>query len=241
MFDILAVTEILGPIESGATEPFRCRLEDEQLYAVKGRGALVSGLISEAVCAELGRRLGLPIPEWSLVEVPEELVDAVSDPLFQRAIGAGTAFGSLWIEPAIPLSRASVTGSDSRCLALIYAFDHWVMNGDRTLTELGGNPNLLLDLKSKTIVAIDHNLAFSSRYTPIDLQTHAGRDRWLDANRDMLFKDACRARFVELLPDVPAILDALPEEWADAAPGSAQHILDCLDRAQSDAFWDEME
>lgn len=47
----------------------------------------------------------------------------------------------------------------------IAVFDWWIMNGDRTLSESGGNPNILWDISIDSAFIIDHNLAFDRSVT----------------------------------------------------------------------------
>ncbi|MFI3120278.1 MAG: hypothetical protein QX203_09880 [Methylococcaceae bacterium] len=54
-------------------------------------------------------------------------------------------------------------------------FDLWVENLDRTLTEKGGNPNLLWKTdESAGLYVIDHNLIFDDEFNKADFWvTHA--------------------------------------------------------------------
>ncbi|MBX7492849.1 hypothetical protein K3163_06485 [Qipengyuania sp. 1NDW9] len=240
MIEILSVTEVIDPIVSGMTEPFRCRLSDDNLYAVKGRQALIRGLISEAVCAHLARRIGIPIPDFVIAHVDHGLIAAAEDPQFARSIGEGYAFASIWIEPTQPLPQSLIPSLDRRLLATIYAFDHWVKNGDRSLTEYGGNPNLLIELETNSLIAIDHNLAFSPTYTPAELEVHACRNAWLDERQNMVFRDECKTNFDNAMEGLGRFIDGLPEDWLEAEEGLVDEIGSSLARASSDMFWDEM-
>lgn len=236
----LQVIEVIERIESGATSPFRCRLEDDRLYAVKGKGALFTGLISEVVCARLGRDLGLPIPDFAIAHVERALISAAKDPQLERAIGEGLAFASLWHEPTVPINRSRLIELDQTLLARIYAFDHWVQNGDRSLTELGGNPNMLIDLRDSSLIMIDHNLALFTGYQADELQVHACREAWLDEGQNLVFKQECKAEFIGAIGKVPEIIRSLPDEWLDAEPEAEEKILQVLSRSIDDQFWDEL-
>lgn len=240
MIETLSVTEIIDPIASGMTEPFRCRLADDALYAVKGRQALNRGLISECVCAHLARRVGIPIPDFAIAHVDQSLIAAADDPQFNASIGAGFAFASMWIEPTQPLLSSLIPDLDRKTLATIYAFDHWVKNGDRSLTEHGGNPNILIELETNSLIAIDHNLAFSERYEPEELLVHACRKAWLDERRNMVFKEECKRNFDNAMSNLGNFIGCLPDEWLDAEVGYVSEIESCLARPASDQFWDEM-
>ncbi len=223
------------------TNPFRCRLEDDRLYAVKGRGALPRGLIAEAVCFALARELGLPVPSGKIAAVEADLVDALGDDEFRSSVGAGFAFASHWHEPVVPVSPSSLTAIDQRLLARIYAFDHWVKNGDRSLTELGGNPNLLIDLSDSSLLVIDHNLAFSTSYTSQELKWHACRNAWLDENQNLVFNQECETAFKQARRILPSIFDTLPCEWVDSEPNLLGEIEDILRRSDEVDFWEEMK
>lgn len=240
MFDNLSVQEIVEKIASGITEPYLCRLNDERLYALKGRQALARGLIAEIVCAQLGTRIGLPIPEFAVASVDIELISASGDDDFNYAVGPGCAFASLWRDSTIPINRSWLQRIDRSTLARVYVFDHWIRNGDRTLTELGGNPNLLIDLASDTLVVIDHNLAFSNTYDPSELQLHACRQAWLDEAADLVFKQECEASMAASLADIPAIFTSLPAQWHDAEPDMETEIVSILNRFRNPEFWDEL-
>jgi hypothetical protein len=89
---LLRIIEIIRRLEQGVTRPFLVRAEDEQLYVAKGRETTQRGLIAEWICAHLAREVGLRIPDFTLLEVPMELIQA-----FGRggdALGSGPVFGS---------------------------------------------------------------------------------------------------------------------------------------------------
>lgn len=238
--DELPVIEVIERIESGATSPYRCRLEDEKVYAVKGKGALFSGLISEVVCAKLGKELGLPIPDFAIARVEKELVSAANDKELERAVGEGLAFASVWHEPTVPINRSRLIELDQTLLAKIYVFDHWIQNGDRSLTELGGNPNMLIDLRDNSLVMIDHNLAIFSGYDPEELKVHACREAWLDEGQNLVFKQECKTAFTAAIGKVPEIVQSLPDDWLHSEPQAEERILQVLGRAIYNQFWDEL-
>ena len=54
---------------------YLCRAEDGLQYVVKGRSATVLGCIKEWLCAGLGQAFGLPIPNFDILKLPEELLE----------------------------------------------------------------------------------------------------------------------------------------------------------------------
>lgn len=183
----LQVVEIIQPLRSGHTQPYQCRLEDNQVYAVKGRGALPEGLLAEVCAASLGQAMGLPIPSFVTADIPTRLINASGDAEVARSLGSGLGFASLWRNACEPLTPTIRDRQSPELLATLYAFDHWIANGDRSLGEEDGNPNLLFDLVDKKLIAFDHNLAFSAGYDASELSVHAGRRSWLALGRSAGF------------------------------------------------------
>jgi hypothetical protein len=209
---VLQVTEIVRRLDQGVTRPFLVRAEDDLLYVAKGRETTQRGLMAEWICAHLGREIGLSIPEFSLLNVPQELTDALGAE--GNALGVGLVFGS---QQAANVQEFAVTqvkriGADERRKLL--AFDWWIENADRSLTPHGGNPNLLWRAAESRLLVIDHNLAFDADFDEASFfETHVFRD-----DADGLFGDlVCRAETSEMLATALGCFDAavatLPPAW----------------------------
>lgn len=156
---MLNIVEIITRSEQGVTRPFLCRGDNGLQFFVKGRSAGKRALVNEWIAANLGRRMGLPIPDFHLASIPAELIrfsarDDAND------LGAGIAFASQRVENADELSFLLIEQISPVDRAKILLFDWWICNGDRTLTQEGGNPNLLWTHLNKKLFVIDHNLAF---------------------------------------------------------------------------------
>ncbi|HBL30615.1 MAG TPA: aminotransferase class I and II, partial [Acidobacteria bacterium] len=112
-------------------------------------------LVAELVAGEIGRALGLPVPELVLMEVGVELGRNEPDPeireLLKASIGCNLALdylpGSVMFDPAAGDSLAAELASE------IVWFDALVTNVDRTPR----NPNLLLWHRAPYL--IDHGAA----------------------------------------------------------------------------------
>lgn len=207
MSELLAVTEIVRRLEQGVTRPFLVRAEDDLLYVAKGRDTTQRGLIAEWICAHLARALELNIPEFTLLDVPQELVGAFG--VEGSALGAGLVFGSR-MEASVQefaVTHLGQTTAEERKKVL--AFDWWVENGDRSLSPHGGNPNLLWRASEKRLLVIDHNLAFDPEFQEQDFfATHVFRE-----NADALFHDlVCKA-------EASASLSAALESFDEAVAG----------------------
>ena len=160
MTQMLEIVEILRPAEQGRNKAFICRGEDDLLYFVKGKTAGRRRQCCEWVVGNLAKEFGLPIPAFHLVRVPEALL-AEARPEFQ-SLGSGVAFASeaqshaQWFEPSFVDEVPQETRLD------VVVFDWWVHNDDR----IHGNPNLLWDVKSRSLHVIDHDSAFSPDFFP---------------------------------------------------------------------------
>lgn len=234
------VVEVVRPIESGMTQPYLCQLADERLYAVKGRAALNKGLIAEVVSGWLGQNLGIPIPFFALGDLPRTLLDYYDDRELSRSIGSGTLFASLWQEPVEAMVMPLLRQMPSETLATIYAFDHWIMNGDRTLSEHGGNPNLMIELDSNSLIAIDHNLAFSDSYKPSELALHACREAWFTKSRDFIFCDQLHENMHGLIADLDDIFGQLPDRWVEEESEFLAFVRRTINRVDELDFWEEL-
>lgn len=210
----LQVTEIVRRLDQGMTGPYLVRAEDGELYVAKGKGATKRGLMVEWICAHLARRIGLSIPDFTFLEVPQELLDALATGA--TSLGAGIAFGS---RQEVSVQEFAITQlervpSDQRRLLL--TFDWWIENGDRSLSPHGGNPNLLWRASDRRLLVIDHNLAFNAG-ADFDkgkfFSTHVFR-----ADADAAFYDLVnRIELSTRLHSASACFDtalaAIPEPW----------------------------
>lgn len=208
----LQVTEIMRRLEQGMTRPFLVRAEDDVLYVAKGRETTQRGLIAEWICAHLAQQLGLPIPAFTLLQVPPELVSALGPGV--AALGHGAVFGSAQQSGVQEFAVTQLKRVDAEQRCMLLAFDWWVENADRSLSAHGGNPNLLWDAAQSQLLVIDHNLAFDAEFDEVPFfETHVFRQE-----ADTVFDDlVCRAETSERLDAALSCFDAavqaIPPEW----------------------------
>src|SRR4249920_1104333 len=71
MLRTITVTRYVTPLREGGSLPAIVEADDDGLYVLKFRGAGqgVKALIAELVAGELGRALGLPVPEIVFMEL----------------------------------------------------------------------------------------------------------------------------------------------------------------------------
>lgn len=241
----IEIDEVLRRSAQGATEPYICRGADGKLYFVKGRGAGYDSLVKEWVAGQLALRLGLPVPRFCIVTVPRELYEAGRDGAL-RDLGYGLLFGSENVESANEMSFANIYQAPAALKHDIAAFDWWIKNGDRTLSDAGGNPNLLWSETEHRLVVIDHNLAFDEDVTLLSqLQSHIFRQSLSEICDQTDLQDRYNLRFEEALMDLPQILGDIPERWHyvdDACTVeinlSLDRVEDTLKRYRVPAFWE---
>src|SRR5215472_18777495 len=87
-----AVTRYVTPLREGGSLPAIVEADDDGLYVLKfhGAGQGVKALIAELVAGEIGRALGLPIPEIVFMELDPVLGRSEPDFEIQALIKAST-------------------------------------------------------------------------------------------------------------------------------------------------------
>lgn len=215
----VVITEVIKRASQGGSAPYICRGDDGQTYFVKNRSLPRRELVAEYVCATLAQALGLPVPPWCVAEVPPELV-STSMGTWMSALGAGPAFASQAVQ-GTELGWHQAQEVEPALQALVAAFDWWVLNMDRSLTALGGNPNLLWSAGGvePELVVIDHNLAFDPAFDAVlFLETHVFRDEFRRLVADYIDREAVRQAFLLAWPAVQEACATIPEEWRFVDP-----------------------
>lgn len=209
----IQIVEILSRSSQGITRPFLCKGDDDNSYFVKGRGAGRRSLISEYICGNLAKSLNLPVADFEIVDVPSELIKW-ADAETKRDLGAGLAFASRVLPHTQEFNMSLQAQVDTRLRRDILVFDWWVHNADRTLTELGGNPNLLWDQVDKKLVVIDHNQAFDREFNPHNFShTHVFKSEIEHTFNDMVERLAYTDRLSLAFADFDSTCDNVPLEW----------------------------
>lgn len=236
----VTITEILSRSEQGVTCPFLCRANNDLLYYVKGRYAGNRSLCCEWIGGSMGRLMGLPIPDFRIAEVPPALVDG-SSRADAADLGIGPVFASELVEGAQEIAFADLADIAEDLKRKVLLFDWWVRNEDRSLTQFGGNPNLLRTAATDELRVIDMNLAFDDTFEESRFwQSHlfAGlATNWPDE-----FKAQMTGQMRTALVRLSAIWNVMPEEWRSpegTAGLSLAEVERCLSRFETspDEFW----
>ena len=239
------IVEVIRRADQGITRPFICRADDGETYFVKGRSAGRKSLVAEWICGHLGKRLGLPIPSFDIVDIPTEIINAGALlGLDYSDLGAGLAFGSRRCE-AMELTSTTAKAVPADLQLDVLAFDWWIRNADRTLTETGGNPNLFWNPEASSLVVIDHNQAFDADFDPASfLDLHVFSTQSAKLFNDMFRRDEYNQRFASALGNWNEIANTIPEEWFFADPEQTvpadfelESMYKTLQRCNHDDFW----
>ncbi|PLZ01136.1 hypothetical protein CY652_17800 [Burkholderia sp. WAC0059] len=240
---VIQIVEVLQRAIQGRTQPFLCRGEDERLYYVKGRGAGRQGLIAEWLGSNMAIAFGLPVAECRIVEIPDVLRHAGIQDFHD--LGVGYAFGSRVHDNVIDLPYTYVSRVDRELRKDVAVFDWWVRNEDRTLTDLGGNVNLLWNVVRQELIVIDYNLAFDRTFNEGQfLSGHVFAAAWNEVYQDFLARPAYEERMRQALAHFEDACDKMPDEWLEAGPGVPALLMPAdvklmLERVNLPAFWDK--
>ena len=241
----IEVVEVQRRSSQGSTQPFLCKADDGNLYFVKGRGAGYRSLICEWIAGCIGAELGLPIPPFEILEVPPQLLELPND-LGLADLGTGPVFGSRMIG-VTELTTIHLDTIPEETQLDVLAFDWWVHNVDRTLTEKGGNPNLFIEPATSNLVVLDHNLSFDPEFRKQDiLRYHAFRNQRDRLLGDMVNRQIYSGKFMSILSGWTNICEKVPEEWKHFDGKDSietnfcfESALNCLNKYEQDSFWTE--
>jgi hypothetical protein len=146
--------------------------DDDGTYVAKFRGAAQGprALVAELVAGELGRLLGLPVPQLVLIEMDGLLARSEPDPEIQELLrsSAGLNIALDYLPGALNWEPALAPPPDPELAAAIVWFDAFITNVDRTPK----NPNMLR--WHRALYLIDHGAAL---YFHHDWTSHLARSR----------------------------------------------------------------
>ncbi|MBX3288836.1 MAG: aminotransferase class I and II [Acidobacteria bacterium] len=223
------VTRYVTPLREGGSLPAIVEADDDGLYVLKfrGSGQGKKALIAELLGGEIGRVLGLRVPEIVFAELDPVLAMTEPDPEIQELMKASAGLnlaldylpGSIMYDPALKPPDA---GLASR----IVWFDAFIANVDRTAR----NANMLL--WHNEIWLIDHG---ASLYFHHNWTTFAENAR----NPFPMVKDHILRPFAENVSDADKelsgrlskqklsdIISLIPDAWLDEPEAEKAAYLD---------------
>lgn len=222
MLRTVTAVRYLTPLREGGSLPAIVEADDGELYVLKFRGAGQGqrALISEMLAGEIGRLLGLRVPEIVVVLLDRAFGRSEPDPEIHDLIAASTGLnlGLRYLSGALAFDPILTPPPSSDLASTIVWFDAFITNVDRTAR----NTNMLL--WRDQLWLIDHG---ASLYFHHSWEGYVERS----ASRFPRIKDHVLLRSASLLPDadsylasrleVPAlrqIVEAIPAEWLSDEP-----------------------
>jgi hypothetical protein len=228
----LTTTRYLTPLHEGSSLPAVVEADDGELYVMKfaGAGQGRKALIAELIAGEIGRALGLRVPEIVFLTLdpalgPSEPNAEIRD-LLRASVGLNLGMRYLskafTFDPSLPLSI------DSRLASAIVWFDAYVTNPDRTVR----NVNILES--ERELWLIDHGVALYFHHDWRDYRARSRtpfpliKDHVLLPHAGLLQAADEEARAL-LAPEILAdIVAAVPGDWLDpeapfAGPAEQRH------------------
>jgi hypothetical protein len=159
-------TSYVAPLREGGSLPALVEASDDGMYVVKFRGAGqgTAALVAEVVVGELGRRLGVRVPELVLTDLDPQIARLEPDFEIQELLknSAGINLGMDFLPGSLMYEGISWQPPPEEA-AVVYWLDSFSANIDRTWR----NPNLLI--WHRRLWAIDHGaaLVFQHAWPPV--------------------------------------------------------------------------
>jgi hypothetical protein len=236
------VTRYVTPLREGGSLPAIVEADDDGMYVLKFRGAGqgARALVAELVSGEIGRALGLPVPELVLAEVDAELARTEPDPEIHALLydSAGLNLAVDYLPGSVTFDPIAHRAGEDLASRIVW-FDAYVTNVDRTVR----NTNMLM--WHRRLWLIDHGATLYFHHNP-GWEADAGRARTrfaliekhvlLSEARQLAAVDAEMAAMLSR-ERLAAIVDTVPDGWlvsgesaADAASVRAAYVRYLVDR-----------
>jgi hypothetical protein len=225
MIRTVTATRYVKPLREGGSLPAIIEADDDGMYVMKFRGAAQGpkALIAELIGGEIGRALGLPVPELVFVEFDGTLGRNEPHAEIQELVvkSAGLNLALDYLPGSFNFDPLNAPTVDPDLAARIVWFDAFITNVDRTPR----NPNMLL--WHRNLWLIDHGAALYIHHTWADWQNRASsrfqpiKDHiLLRVANDLQAADAALAPLVtnELITE---LVESIPAEWLEGEPSFA--------------------
>lgn len=220
------VTRYVTPLREGGSLPAIVEGDDLGTYVLKFRGAGQGAkvLIAELVAGELGRALGLPVPEIVFMDLDPNLGRSEPDPEIQDLIqkSAGLNLALDYLPGSFAYDALISPTPDSNLASRIVWFDAFITNVDRTAR----NTNMLI--WHRKLWLIDNGASFYFHYAGPDYRARS-HDRFPQIRDHVLLPYASEIERVDeiltprLTPEViRGVVDLIPAGWLEE-PGFAGH------------------
>ncbi len=228
MLRTLIATRYVTPLREGGSLPAIIEADDDGMYVLKFRGAGQGpkALIAELVAGEIGRALGLPVPEIVFVELDAML--GRSEPDFEVynlvKVSAGLNLGLDYLPGSVAFNTLDLSRIDARLASEVVWFDAYTSNVDRS----SRNTNMLI--WHKRLMLIDHGAALYFHHGTTDYLARSHdpfkliKDHvLLPAASDLIEVDSACKRL--LTPEVlAAVVNEIPASWLEREEQRASYL-----------------
>ncbi len=217
---VVRAIRYVEPLREGGSVPAIVEADDDGTYVLKFRGAAQGprALIAELLAGEIGRALGLPVPEIAFVELDPILARSEPDPEIQELVASS---GGLNLAVDYLPGSFGFDALDARLIppelaSAIVWFDAYVTNVDRTPR----NPNMLLWHRRPWL--IDHGSCLYFHHNWLDYRERIAspfpqiRDHVLLRRASGLEEADARLRPLLDAAFLGALVDLVPEDWLAA-------------------------
>jgi hypothetical protein len=213
----VTITRYVTPLREGSSLPALVEADDGAEYVIKFRGSGhgAKALIAELVGGEIGRALGLPVPEIVLATLPEEIARAEPHQEIRDLLGwsVGLNVGLAFVPGALATDMTRPPPEGAGFAADVVWFDSLITNPDRTPR----NSNLIVH-GGRTWL-IDHGSALYVHHAWDEPDAHARRPFDLIENHILLpFAASLQEADARLAPrfgaeQLDAVLALIPDAW----------------------------
>jgi hypothetical protein len=223
MLRTVKATRYVVPLREGGSLPAIVEADDLGLYVVKFRGAGqgILALIAELLAGEIGRALGLRVPEIVLIEIDEALGRNEPDyeirQLLKASAGMNLALDYLPGSMMFDLAARDTAPADEA--SMLVWFDAFTLNIDRTPR----NANLLV--WHRKLYPIDHGASLFFHHDWPSREKKIGSP-FAEIEQHILLPWARKIRYAAKLaherltePVLRGIVDLVPDAWFETIPG----------------------
>jgi hypothetical protein len=226
-------TRYVLPLREGGSLPAIVEADDLGLYVVKFRGAGQGALtlVAELIAGEIGRALGLRVPEIIFIELDAGLSRNEPDyeirELLKKSTGLNLALD--YLPGSVMFDRAAHDAASPGEASLIVWFDAFTQNVDRTAR----NANLLV--WHRKLYLIDHGAAlffhhdWPTMHKKIESPFSESRNHILLPWASEFGRAAAIAHEKLSAPVFAGVLDQVPDAWLE---GTADGVSAAEKRTQ---------